>query len=73
MSSTFPSDAEAFYHFLEEQRHLGPLQQSPEELVGTWRRQREYEATLAALREGLADAEASRMRPLRELLDEAGR
>jgi hypothetical protein len=70
MSTVSMSDAESFYRFLGEQIHLGAVGQTPEELVGAWRRQREYDATLAAVREGLADAEAGRMTPLRKLLDE---
>jgi len=33
----------------------------------------EFQATVEAVREGLADAEAGKMRPLRDLLDEARR
>jgi len=34
---------------------------------------REYEETVAAVREGLADVEAGRMRPLQDLIDEKRR
>ncbi len=72
MSTNSINDAEAFYRFLGEQLHLGLPSQTPEELLDDWRNRREYDETLAVVREGMADAEAGRMRPLRELLDEAG-
>jgi hypothetical protein len=72
MSSPTTNEAESFYQYLGAQLHLGVPSKSPEELVGQWREQQEYQETLAAVREGMADAEAGRMRSLRELLDEAG-
>jgi hypothetical protein len=72
MSTDSINDVEAFYRYLGEQLHLGAPSQSPEELLDDWRHRREYDETLAAVRAGMADAEAGRMRPLRELLDEAG-
>jgi hypothetical protein len=65
------NDAEAFYIFLGEQLHLGNPSQTPEELLESWRRQRDYQETVTAVREGVRDMEAGRMRPLRELLNEA--
>lgn len=72
MSTDAVNDVEAFYRYLGEQLHLGLSSQSPEELLDDWRNRREYDETLAAVREGVADVEAGRTRPLRELLDEAG-
>jgi hypothetical protein len=66
------NDAQAFYLFLGEQLHVGTSAHSPEELLDMWRKKREREETIAAVLEGMADAEAGRMRPARELLDEAG-
>jgi Arc/MetJ-type ribon-helix-helix transcriptional regulator len=44
---------------------LGEFVHSPEEV------DEEYHQTVAAVREGVVDAQAGRMRPLREFLDEA--
>jgi Arc/MetJ-type ribon-helix-helix transcriptional regulator len=44
---------------------LGEFSMAPEALDD------EYRQTVAALREGIADAEAGRMRPLRSLLEES--
>jgi hypothetical protein len=63
------SDSEAFYLYLGEQLHLGPSSRTPEEHLEIWRKRREYEATVAAVREGVADMEAGRTTPLRALLN----
>jgi len=64
------TDAEAFYYFLGERLSGDEDRQSLDQLLATWREQREYKQTVAAVQEGVRDAEAGRMRPLRELLDE---
>lgn len=70
MSAPIQSDAAAFYQFLGEQLCLGPPSQTPEQLLETWRRQREYDETVAAVKAGLRDMEAGRMTPLRDMLQE---
>ena len=70
MSDESMNDAEAFYLYLGEQLHLGASSKDPAELLDSWRKQREYDETVAAVREGVGDMEAGRMRPVRELLDE---
>ena len=70
MNASTTSEAEAFYAYLGHELANGGKSRSPEQLLALWR---EREETIAAVQEGLADAEAGRMRPLRELLDEARR
>ncbi len=45
---------------------LGQFEHSPQEVAD------EYRETVAAVREGNSDAQAGRMRPLRDIIDEAG-
>jgi hypothetical protein len=66
------SDVEDFYAYLGQQLHVGHGAKSPEEFLDEWRRLRERQQTVAAVNQGQSDAEAGRMRPLRELLDERG-
>lgn len=73
MSADSSNDVEAFYLYLGEQLHLGLPSQQPEALLAAWRKKREYDETVAAVREGVADMDAGRMRPVRELLDELNR
>jgi hypothetical protein len=70
MSTQSFSDVESFYRYLGDHLGLGESQVTPEELLSAWRERREQEETVAAVEEGMRDAEAGRMRPLRELLDE---
>ena len=49
----------------EALRAFGEFVHSPEDV------DEEYRQTVAAVQEGLADAEAGRMRPLRDIIDEA--
>jgi hypothetical protein len=66
MSTQSLSDVESFYRFLGDQLTVGGGDKnSPEELMQTWRQRREYEETVAAVEEGVRDAEAGRMQPLR--------
>jgi len=71
MSAQSVSDAEAFYRFLGDQIRVNAPTKTPEELLDAWRRQSEYDETIAAVEEGARDAEAGKMRPLRELLGES--
>ena len=69
--STQPfSDVESFYQYLGDHLNVGETQKSPEDILKAWREQREHDDTVAAVEEGMRDAEAGRMRPLRELLDD---
>jgi len=70
MSTEPLTDAEAFYHYLGDRLSLGGQQQSLDQLLTTWREQREHKQTVAAVAEGARDAEAGHMRPLREILGE---
>ena len=57
-----------FHEFVGRQlQHPEASQLSPEEALVRWR---EHQATLAAIREGLADIDAGRTRPIEELLGE---
>lgn len=73
MSAESMSDVESFYNFIGEQILVKTPARSPEELLEEWRRRREYEATVAAVKEGVRDMEAGRMRSVRELLKEQRR
>jgi hypothetical protein len=64
------SDVESFYNFIGEQILVKAPARSPEQLLEEWRRRREYEETVAAVREGVRDMESGRMRSVRELLNE---
>jgi hypothetical protein len=67
------SEVEAFYNFLGGQIAVGASSQSPEDLLKSWRSQREREETMAAINEGVRDMNAGRMHKVRELLDEASK
>ncbi len=57
-----------FHKFLGQQlSHPGAASMSPEEALARWR---EHQVTLAAIREGLADIDAGRTRPVEELIHE---
>lgn len=64
------SDVESFYRYLGDHLSVGKTQNSPEEVLKAWRERREHEETVAAVKEGMRDAQAGRMRPLREFLGE---
>lgn len=64
------NEVEAFYQYLGAQLHLGPPSETPEALLESWRKQREYHETVEAVREGVRDMEAGRMRSVQSLLDE---
>lgn len=71
MAMETPTELEAFQQFIEEQITSGNTGLSPEESLQAWRaRQREYEASVKAVKEGWEDAKAGRMRPLEEVADE---
>ena len=54
------SDVQDFHLFLSEQIAVG-TEKSPEELLASWRaRQREFDETVIAIREGLDDVAAGR-------------
>lgn len=66
-----------FHRFGLEQIDNGGTNLTLEDLVDLWRAQNptdaELEASLASLRRGLADAEAGRIHPATEVLDELRR
>ena len=66
MSMQSPTDAEAFYDFLGQTLSHGERETPPEALLRKWRAQREYDETVEAIREGIAQMEAGLGRPLEE-------
>ena len=57
-----------FHKFVGQQlSHPGAASMSPEEALARWR---EHQETLEAVREGLADIDAGRTRPVEELIQE---
>lgn len=70
MSTQPLSDVQSFYRYLGDHLNVGETRNSPEELLKAWRERREHEETVAAVKEGMRDAQAGRMRPLREFLGE---
>jgi predicted transcriptional regulator len=70
MSMQSPTDSEAFYEFLGQTLSHGDRETPPESLLRKWRAQREYEETVEAIREGMADIEAGRCRPFEEFAAE---
>lgn len=68
MQDHVASSLHDFHKFVGEQLQLGAgAKMSPEEALQIWR---ERQATLAAVREGLADIEAGRTKPLQQFLSE---
>jgi hypothetical protein len=70
MSTSLPTEAEAFQSFLIKEIANGGRHKSPEELVQDWRRERqEFDETVAALREAIEDMNAGdRGRPLADVM-----
>lgn len=70
MSTSIPTEAEAFQTFLAKEIANGGRHKSPEELVQDWRRERqEFDETVAALREAIDDMNAGdHGRPLDEVM-----
>jgi hypothetical protein len=66
MSMQSPTDAEAFYEFLGQTLSHGERETPPEALLRKWRAKREYNETVEAIREGLAQMEAGLGKPLEE-------
>lgn len=66
MSTELPTEAESFHQYLNAQLSNGGKDQSPEELLHNWRCQQEYENTVSAIQEGLADVKAGRTQPFDE-------
>ncbi|MCZ6794554.1 MAG: hypothetical protein O7J95_13170 [Planctomycetota bacterium] len=74
MSAQSPTELETFQQFLSEHLASGDTGLSPEELVRLWRaRQDEYAEAVEAVREGVADMEAGRTRPLEDAAEEIRR
>ncbi len=66
MQDHVASSLHEFHSFVGEQLQLGAgAKMSPEEALLIWR---ERQATVAAIREGLADVEAGRTKPLEQFL-----
>ena len=61
MSMQTPTEAEAFYQFLGATLSQGERETPPEKLLRKWRAEREMSESCAAIREGLADADAGRV------------
>ena len=70
MSMQSPTEAEAFYQFLGQTLSQGQRETPPEALLRKWRAQKEYQETVEAIREGMADIEAGRGTPLEEFAAE---
>lgn len=66
MSIQSPTDAEAFYQFLGATLSQGERETPPERLLRKWREERELAESCAAIREGMADLEAGRVRSLED-------
>lgn len=68
MSATTTNPLAEFHKFVGEQLlEADASLVSPEDVLARWR---ERQSTLAAIREGLADIDAGRTRPVEELLEE---
>ena len=71
------NDLRAFKGFIEEKLSNGGSDLTPEEALVHWELENqtdeEREDTLQAIREGIADMEAGRVRPAREALNELRR
>ena len=68
MSMAHTETRAEFHKFVGQQlSHLGAASMSPEEALARWR---EHQETLAGIREGLADIDAGRTRPVDELIQE---
>lgn len=68
MSMAHTGTLAEFHKFVGQQlSHPGAVSMSPEEALARWR---EHQATLAVIREGLADIDAERTRPVEELIQE---
>ena len=68
------TELETFHQFLSEQLASGNKDLSPEEFLRLWRtRQREHDETIEAVKEGVADMEAGRTRPLADVAEEIRR
>ncbi len=68
MSTSSPTLLESFHEFVGRQLASSAVEQmSPEEALARWR---EQEETIAAIREGLADVEAGRVRPVEDVIRE---
>jgi len=68
MKTAEPTPLESFHDFLVEQIRAGTAADlSPDEVLSIWK---EREATIAAVRESLADIEAGRTYPAADVLEE---
>ena len=67
MATETQSELADFYQFIGQQVADRNVKISPEQAVALWRHRQEE---LAAIREGLADVEAGRTRPVEEFIAE---
>jgi|GEM_PF-2278649 len=67
MSSTASSELTNFRDYLDKRIADANSELTPEDALRGWR---EQQNTVRAIREGLADADAGRVRPAEDLLDE---
>ena len=77
MSTQGSTDTQAFFDFLAAQIDSDGKHKSPEELLQEWRAERrEYQETVAEIKQAITDMEAGRGTPLeqvaRELREEFG-
>ena len=77
MATDRANDLKAFRDFADQQLSNGGADLTLEEALGLWEYENQTEEeradTLAAIREGLADVEAGRVRPAREAIAELRR
>jgi hypothetical protein len=69
MSTSMPSDSEAFYDYLGQSLNHGGRETPPEELMRKWRAEREFEEACEDIRQGMADIQAGLGVPLQEVAD----
>lgn len=73
MSTTVPTDAQAFYAYLGRSLQNGASETPPEAILRRWRAEKEYEEACEDIRQGMADIQAGRGRPLQEVASEIRR
>jgi len=60
MSTSNTSDVQAFYGFLGQHLHADESPSTPDQLLKDLRAQKEYQETVADVRQGVADFEAGK-------------
>lgn len=67
MSSSAISELSSFREYLDNRIAEGSVELSPEQALSDWR---ELHESVASIRRGLADADAGRIRPAEDVLEE---